>query len=140
MPQSGRQPFARTYSPEDLVHDCKLIEAIWEEIKDDLSNKAQVVIAYATCSTLADLIRIKIDHLDSDTGKQIWPEGTDRTYFLEKLTSLIGNFGDLVEKVLAGQDHQRERGFLVADIFKVENAFPNFEDSYKPFVRNKKLK
>jgi len=47
-------PEERTYSPEDIVHDCKVIEAIWEEIKDDLSNKAQVATAYATCSALAD--------------------------------------------------------------------------------------
>jgi hypothetical protein len=56
-------PEERTYSLEDIVHDCKVIEAIWEELRHDLTNKAQVAIAYATCSTLRDLIEIKIDKL-----------------------------------------------------------------------------
>jgi len=131
MPEEG------TYSPEDIVHDCKVIEAIWEEIKDDLRNKAQVAIAYATCSTLADLIEIKVDHLEGDSDEPIWPPGTSRAYFLEKLTSLMSNFGYVTEKILAGEDHQRERGFLVADLFKFENAFPNFQHGYKAFVRSK---
>jgi len=87
----------QTYLPEDIVHDCRLIEAIWEQIRDDLSNKAQVAIAYATCSTLADLMEIKIDHLESNTDEPIWPQGTDRGYFLEKLLSLMENFGSLTE-------------------------------------------
>jgi hypothetical protein len=35
-------PEERTYSPEEIVHDCKLIEAIWEQIRNDLNNKAQL--------------------------------------------------------------------------------------------------
>jgi hypothetical protein len=132
-------PEQRTYLPEDIVHDCRLIEAIWEEIRNDLSNKAHVAIAYATCSTLADLIEIKIDHLESLTDEPIWPQGTDRGYFLEKLTSLIGYFGFLTEKVLAGKDYQRELDFVYADISKLENALPNYQDGYKAFVRDKKL-
>lgn len=132
-------PEQRTYSPEDIVHDCRLIAVIWEEIRNDLSNKAQVAIAYATCSTLADLIKIKIDHLESDSDEPIWPPGTDRGYFLEKLTSLIGYFGLLTEKILAGKDYQRELGFVYADISKLKNALPNFQDGYKAFVRDKKL-
>jgi hypothetical protein len=129
----------QTYLPEDIVHDCRLIEAIWEQIRDDLSNKAQVAIAYATCSTLADLMEIKIDHLESNTDEPIWPQGTDRGYFLEKLLSLMENFGSLTEKLLAGKDYQRELGFVYADISKLGNALPNFRDGYKAFVRDKKL-
>jgi hypothetical protein len=129
-------PEQRTYAPEEIVHDCKVIEAIWEEIRNDLTNKSQVAIAYATCSTLADLIEIKLDHLESE---RIWPGGTDRGYFLEKLTSLMGYFGFLTEKVLAGQDYQRELGFLYADIVKLGSALPDFRDGYKAFVRDKKL-
>ncbi len=129
----------RTYLPEDIVHDCKLIEAIWEQIRNDLTNKAQLAVAYATCSALADLIEIKIDHLESADGGRIWPERTDRGYFLEKLTSLMGSFGSLTEKVLAGKDYQRELDFVYADIAKLGNALPNFRDGYKAFVRDKKL-
>ena len=132
-------PEERTYSPEDIVHDCKLIEAIWEQIRNDLNNKAQLAAAYATCSSLADLIEIKIDHLESVDGGRIWPERTDRGYFLEKLTSLMGSFGSLTEKVLAGKDCERELGFVYADISKLGNALPNFQDGYKAFVRDEKL-
>jgi hypothetical protein len=129
----------RTYSPEDIVHDCKVIEAVWEEVRHDLNNKARVAIAYASCSALADLIRIKIDHLESDSDEPIWPPGTSRGYFLEKLVGAMGHFGNLTEKVLAGQDYEREKYFVYADISKLQNALPNFQDGYKAFVRDQKL-
>jgi hypothetical protein len=132
-------PEERTYAPEEIVHDCKLIEAIWEEIRNDLTNKAQLVMAYATCSTLADMIEIKLDHLESEENESIWPGGTDRGYFLEKLVGFTSWFGELTEKVLAGKDCQRELGFVYADISKLQNALPNFRDGYKAFVREKKL-
>jgi hypothetical protein len=132
-------PEERTYSPEDIVHDCKVIEAIWEEIRDDLSNKVQVAIAYATCSALADLIEIKVDHLESDSDEPIWPEHTGRAYFLEKLTDVAGQFGDLTEKILAGRDYEREIDFVHAQIAKLKSALPNFQDGYKSFVRDQKL-
>jgi hypothetical protein len=129
----------RTYSPEDIVHDCKLMEAIWEEIRNDLTNKAQLAMAYATCSTLADLIEIKLDHVEIEEGERLWPGGTDRGYFLEKLTSFRSSFGELTEIVLAGKDYERELSFVYADISKLGNALPNFQDGYKAFVRDKKL-
>lgn len=41
--------------------------------------------------------------------------------------------------VTAGKDYQRELDFVYADISKLENALPNFQDGYKAFVREKKL-
>jgi hypothetical protein len=132
-------PDERTYSPEDIVHDCKLMEAIWGEIRNDLTNKAQLAMAYATCSTLADLIEIKLDHVESEESEPIWPGGTDRGYFLEKLIGFTSSFGELTEKVLAGKDYQRELGFVYTEISKLGNALPNFRDGYKAFVRDRKL-
>jgi hypothetical protein len=132
-------PEERTYSPEEIVHDCKLMEAIWEEIRNDLTNKPQLAMAYATCSTLADLIEIKLDHVENEEGESIWPGGTDRGYFLEKLIGLTSSFGELTEKVLANKDYQRELSFVYTEISKLGNALPNFQDGYKAFVRDKKL-
>jgi hypothetical protein len=54
----------RTYSTYEIVHDCCLMEAIWEQIRHDLSDKFRVLTAYATCSALVDLIQLKIDRLE----------------------------------------------------------------------------
>jgi hypothetical protein len=40
------------------------MEAIWEQIRHDLSDKFRVLTAYATCSALVDLIQLKIDRLE----------------------------------------------------------------------------
>jgi hypothetical protein len=129
----------RIYSPEDIVHDCRVIEAIWEALRHDLKNKTQLAVTYATCSTMADLIRIKIDNVQSDSDGPIWLEGTGRGYFLEKLISALGDFGNLAEKALADQDYECEKYFVFASISKLRNALPNFEDGYKAFVRHETL-
>ena len=128
-------PEPRTYSPEEIVGDCNVIKAIWEVTKYHLYDKGRVLVAYATCRALADLIEIKVDHLKSLDGGPIWPEGTDRGYFLEKVHAAIEFFGALTEKVLSGSYEERDLLLAESCFYKFKEAFPNFAAAYGPFVR-----
>ena len=128
-------PEPRTYCPEEIVGDCNVMKAIWEQVIHDLNNKTQLLIAYATCRGLADLIHNKVDHLESLNGGPIWPERTDRGYFLEKVHNAVSGFGQLTEKVLAGKYDDRDISMAYARFAKIEDAFPNYQAPYGPFVQ-----
>jgi hypothetical protein len=130
-------PRTRTYCPEEIVGDCNVMKAIWEQVRHDLSNKTHLLIAYATCRALVDHIDAKVDNLESLHGGPIWPAGTDPGYFLEKVHQAVSAFGNLTEKVLAGKYEERDVYTAFARFSKIKDAFPNYEVPYGPFVQER---
>jgi hypothetical protein len=73
------------------------------------------------------------------SDEPIWPAGTDRGYFLEKLLNVTSSFGNLAEKVLADKADEHDSYMVLADVMGLNRALPNFQDGYKAFVRENKL-